>query len=116
MQAYSDLSRENDPYALPDVEVFQSHYTECPECGDTVQSWDCTTGACINDGRILKLTETGWFWWSCFPGCLPDSDAIGPFATEAEALADAQDSNDDISTEEQAYRMNDPDADAWYNR
>lgn len=28
-----------------------------------------------------------WYWWSCFPGCLPDSDPIGPFATECATLA-----------------------------
>jgi hypothetical protein len=32
----------------------------------------------------------GWYYWFCFPGCMPDSDPIGPFTTEAEALADAQ--------------------------
>ncbi len=26
----------------------------------------------------------------CFPGCLPDSDPIGPFPTEEEALEDAR--------------------------
>lgn len=32
----------------------------------------------------------GWYWWACSPGCLPDSDEVwGPFATEAEAIADA---------------------------
>ena len=34
--------------------------------------------------------ESGWYWWSCFPGCIPDSDPYGPFLTEAEAIADAQ--------------------------
>jgi hypothetical protein len=38
------------------------------------------------DAASLK----GWYWWACMPGCLPDSDAIGPFATEQEALEDAQ--------------------------
>lgn len=33
----------------------------------------------------------GWYWWACWPGCLPDSDPSGPFATEAEAIADAND-------------------------
>ena len=32
----------------------------------------------------------GWYWWACFPGCLPDSDAHGPFQTEQEATLDAQ--------------------------
>lgn len=31
----------------------------------------------------------GWYWWSCFPGCIPDSDAYGPFATEEEAVKGA---------------------------
>ena len=34
--------------------------------------------------------EPGWYWWACFPGCLPDSEPNGPFKTEAEAISDAQ--------------------------
>ena len=75
MQAYSDPTREDDDYALPDVEVFYipDDYQPEPE-----------------DGQPLP---DGWYWWSCFPGCLPDSDPVGPFDTEAEALADAQDND-----------------------
>lgn len=32
----------------------------------------------------------GWFWWPCFPGCQPESDPVGPFPTEAEAIQAAQ--------------------------
>ena len=32
----------------------------------------------------------GWYWWSCFPGCLPDSDAFGPFDSFQDALFDAK--------------------------
>ena len=32
----------------------------------------------------------GWYWQACFPGCLPDGDPCGPFATEADAIADAE--------------------------
>lgn len=32
----------------------------------------------------------GWYWWPCFPGCLPDGEASGPFATEQEAIDDAR--------------------------
>lgn len=32
----------------------------------------------------------GWYYRSCFPGCLPDSEPIGPFASEEEALEDAR--------------------------
>lgn len=31
----------------------------------------------------------GWYWWACFPGCLPDSEPFGPFSTEKEAVEDA---------------------------
>ena len=72
MQAYSDPSRECDPYALPNVEVFH-----IPD--------DCEPET--EDGKPLP---DGWYWWSCFPGCLPDGDPIGPFDTEEEALVDAQ--------------------------
>lgn len=44
------------------------------------------------DGGLANLDETrpaGWFWWACFPGCLPDGDAFGPFATEQEAIRNA---------------------------
>jgi hypothetical protein len=72
--AYSNPEREDDDYALPDVEVFYA------EAGTMV----------FDDG---ETNEAGWYWWPCFPGCLPDSDAMGPFKTEDEALKDAQDTN-----------------------
>jgi hypothetical protein len=31
----------------------------------------------------------GWYWWSCFPGCLPEGDAFGPFPTSYRAYRDA---------------------------
>jgi hypothetical protein len=33
----------------------------------------------------------GWYWWACFPGCLPDGDASGPFENEHEAIKNATD-------------------------
>jgi hypothetical protein len=62
-QHYSDPSRADDPRALPDVEVW---YDE---------------GA---------KDFTGWFYWFCFPGCLPDSEPAGPFETREAALEDAR--------------------------
>lgn len=35
--------------------------------------------------------EAGWYWWPCFPGCLPDGEPTGPFLTACAALADAHD-------------------------
>ena len=37
--------------------------------------------------------EKGFYWWPCFPGCLPDTDddPTGPFLTYELAYQDAQD-------------------------
>ena len=32
----------------------------------------------------------GWYYWYCSPGCLPDSEAMGPFTTEQEAVDSAR--------------------------
>mgnify|MGYP001809887079 CR=1 FL=1 len=32
--------------------------------------------------------EPGWYWWACFPGCIPDGDPVGPFANEVDAISD----------------------------
>jgi hypothetical protein len=50
--------------------------SDCP--GDPLDS-------AVNDPADLA----GWYWQACYPGCLPDSDPIGPFPTEEEAMADA---------------------------
>ena len=65
-QYYRDPTRESNPHALPDLEVFY-----------------------IGEEEDFQLPP-GWYWWVCFPGCLPASDAMGPFNTKAEALADAR--------------------------
>ena len=79
MQVYSDKSRESEPTALPDVEVFAVSQMEV---NYNLQNLD--------HADEYTITESGWYYWFCFPGCMPDSEAIGPFATEQEAKADAQ--------------------------
>jgi len=85
-QHYSDPRRESDPYALPDVEVFYSPYILCPDCGDHDVSG--TGGPCpeCNGPRRDLPDGEGWFFWYCFPGCLPDSLPFGPYATENLAI------------------------------
>lgn len=70
-QFYLDPERAAHPMALPDGEV-----------------WWQEPGA-LAEGANEPL-ESGWYWWACQPGCIPDSDPIGPFGSEAEAIADAQ--------------------------
>lgn len=75
-QAYSDPTREDEPTALPDVEVWYAEEGELNEWFETDDE---------------DPSPAGWYWWSCFPGCLPDGAPIGPFETESAALSDAQD-------------------------
>jgi hypothetical protein len=73
----SNPKRASDPHALPDVEYWHA------------QSGDF----CVGDA---EPNQTGWYWQACFPGCLPDSEPVGPFATKAECVADF--TRDDGST------------------
>ncbi len=42
-------------------------------------------GGCIEVFWWDIRGEQGWYWWPCWPGCLPDSDPAGPFKSSAEA-------------------------------
>lgn len=72
MQAYNSRKRENDAHALPNIEIFKIN--ERDEEADAL--------------------EPGFYWWSCFPGCLPDGEPNGPFKDEEEALADAREAEE----------------------
>lgn len=69
-QFNSDPTREDDKYALPDCEVFYIDEKE-----------RATHASYGNDPG-----EPGWYYWYRFPGCLPDSDPIGPYDTAQEAV------------------------------
>jgi hypothetical protein len=73
-QFYFDQKRASDPYALPDGEVFYA------DEGEVVPFYD------------WEPRKAGWYYWNCFPGCLPDGDPVGPFDTEDEAIDAAQES------------------------
>ena len=101
-QFYSNPKREGDPFALPNCEVFE--YTQADSEVRFVMYGD--------EGDDNPFGAPGWYWWACFPGCLPDSDPIGPFDTEAEAIDDAQadawqddDADDDDAPEDDAPRL-----------
>ena len=76
---YSVPERETEPFTLPNVEVF---YVSQLEVNYNMENMDHVDE--------YTITEPGWYWWTCFPGCLPDSEAIGPFETEQDATRDAQ--------------------------
>jgi len=118
-QHYSDETRAEEPTALPDLETFyvskgKRGRAECPVCSsDDLGS----------DPQADHAEHVGWYWWVCFPGCLPDSEPMGPFASEAEALADARgdEAPDDDETpvgtcpacRESVFNSREPDGPVW---
>lgn len=87
-QVYSDPSRESEPTALPDIETYYQgkQFSGCYLCeGDE----DIAYGS-QDMVESHKADHVGWYWQACFPGCLPGGDPMGPFETEADAIADAQ--------------------------
>jgi hypothetical protein len=86
MQAYSNPKRQQDPYSLPDVEIF---WVVKGEWGYTPDGDRCDmTSPCSRCRDGCTPCAEGYYWWYCFPGCLPDSEPHGAFPTEELALAD----------------------------
>ena len=88
-QAYSDPSRASDKWSLPDVEIFYHQHAKRELCALNAGHKAELYGECVVDAAG-DCCGTGWYYWTCLPGCMPDSDPFGPFDSEAEALADAQ--------------------------
>ena len=68
-QFYTNPDNEPLQHSLPDGEVFR------------------IDGDRDYHGEVI---EPGYYYWICLPGCMPDSESIGPFDTEWEAIAAAQ--------------------------
>ena len=43
-----------------------------------------------NEFQKAQKSLAGWYYRPCLPGCMPDGDPTGPFATEEEAIKEAQ--------------------------
>lgn len=98
---YSDPSKEFDTWSLPNVEVFQLTAEEVAEldedlCRDYLKRFPLAN---MNSRERDKMLSTmieeqgiaaGWFYTYCLPGCMPDSEPLGPFASYAEAVTHAQ--------------------------
>ena len=102
-QFYSDPSREPDPFAIPDCEAFQLTAVEVAATMEDevyefskrrefrLYAMNRRVQETMLDAMVEELGITGgWFYQYCFPGCLPDSEPIGPYATRQEAIAAAQ--------------------------
>lgn len=38
---------------------------------------------------MRQMQRAGFYYWFSLPGCMPDSDAFGPFRSETAAIKDA---------------------------
>lgn len=82
MYYYTDPDREHERYALPDVEVFYADWNDV---------WDWNDAAGLDEAEGDTLYEPGYYFAFGVPGCLWDSDPVGPYDTEEEALEAARD-------------------------
>jgi hypothetical protein len=102
-QAYSNPDRESDPHALPDLELFELTAREIAEGDDNllyeyIKRHEFRLAGMnrrVRDRMIDVMIEEqhitgGWFYWYCFPGCMPDSEPMGPYPTRDEALKAAR--------------------------
>lgn len=78
-----------------DIEIFRMEAHDFATAQDS-KTWmeDAMNeaGAEWEDAESVKLEAdalAGFYYWTCFPGCLPEGDAIGPFKTEGDAASDA---------------------------
>ena len=71
-QFYSRHEDTHNPWRLPDCEVFY------------------ITREDILAGMADEGSEPGYYYWYCFPGCMPEGEPIGPFDTEENAIKDCQ--------------------------
>ena len=102
-QFYSDPSRQDDAYALPDAEVFQLNAYEVAQMDeDLIHEYMkrpafrlAVMNSAVREKMLSAMIqeegiEGGWFYWYCFPGCMPEGDPIGPFATAKLAVEDCR--------------------------
>lgn len=76
------LELDGGPAKIP-VEIFWDD-ADIPPHGGVPRNYD-------SEG---KPVQPGWYWWVCYPGCLPegDGDPSGPFGSSAAAHTDAEES------------------------
>lgn len=72
----ADVGEHGEPIDHGSFEVF---YDDADEAHGHARNFD-------GEGNPVK---PGFYWWACFPGCMPDGEPTGPFETAREAYEDA---------------------------
>lgn len=78
---YHKFETEDGEACGGSFEVF--HFDPSADAEACLESDDWTDG----DGELLPA---GYYWWACFPGCIPDGPPSGPYETYDEAVEAAQ--------------------------
>lgn len=79
------------------IEVWQEDCAECPDCHVVMPAsheMEHDYG-CPHNNAPVMTNDPKWWWWTCSPGCLPESEAMGPYDTTLEALDAATDGLED---------------------
>ena len=107
---YSNTKLASNTWLLPNIEVFSTpiYIVACDHCRRDDENHVPACIECGDDAKIRaeKTERVGFWWWTCLPGCLPDSDAFGPFATYDAALADAREQYDHECIDDDAEGSN----------
>jgi len=82
------------PHGVEHLETWEEDGEECPGCGVVSPSthWDDNDECCPScgerdEGELPRVLESARWWaWYCSPGCLPDSDLLGPYECELAAI------------------------------
>jgi hypothetical protein len=105
-QFYSNPERESDPHALPDCEVFQLTATEVAASGayedeqyEFLRRHEFRLASMSSKARDAMLSAMveelqitgGWFYWYCFPGCMPEGSPMGPYPSREAAIQACRD-------------------------
>ena len=104
MQFYTDPTRANDRYAMPDARAYQLTAREVVEMDDDLirqylrmpQYRTATMSSRVREAMFDAMIENegitgGWFFDYCLPGCLPDSQPFRPYPSCDAAIAAARD-------------------------
>jgi hypothetical protein len=62
--------------------VYEAPYEIDPHTGATIEVF---YGDAVL-ARSFGAGGSGWFWWPCVPGCLPERPPVGPLPTNYSAL------------------------------
>jgi hypothetical protein len=66
--------------------AFEPLYDIDPHTGGSIEVFYADGVLAVSFGM-----HSGWFWWTCQPGCLPGCPPTGPFPTGYSAYRDAMD-------------------------